>query len=308
MPVPSGRLDLLYTYQTRLLLLELKVSPFQFSYMSQVLRYKEDIEQYQRTGKLVQGDVEPYLLCTSVDPGQRRKGIEKGVICVSYKPEEVLRYFYDNLKPLASLTDIKPIDIGIWNLHLINKMMYLLASGSTMQELPRRLNLSPKTVYNKVRFAHELGLVHWTHAEEHVTLSELGREYTMRGDSSLPDHLSEAQIDLIRDRVIENPYESCVILGIASIVECVFVLLRNVYPVPMSELIHYFSDHVGKHFDWKTNKAKYNATRMYCNYAVDLGLLAKSGDSVYMTPEGSRFIIQMQLHKSLRMMRTLTIT
>jgi len=105
---------------------------------------------------------------------------------------------------------------------------------------------------------------------------------------------------------MQNPFESSVILGIASVVEAVFALAKNTYPVPMPQLIEYFSYHAGKHFDWQTRKARYNATRMYSNYAADLGLLAKSGESVYITPEGFRFTVQMQLHKSLKMMDSMS--
>jgi len=123
----------------------------------------------------------------------------------------------------------------------------------------------------------------------------------------LPQRLSESQVELLRRFVIQNPYESSIVLGIASVVEAVFALAKNTYPIPMPHLMQYFSYHAGKHFDWQTEKAKYNATRMYSNYAVDLGLLAKSGDTIYLTPEGFRFTIQMQLHKSLKMMESLKL-
>jgi hypothetical protein len=97
------------------------------------------------------------------------------------------------------------------------------------------------------------------------------------------------------------------ILGIASVVEATFALAKNTYPVLMSHLYEYFTYHSGKVFDWQTDKAKYNATRMYSNYAVDLGLLAKTNQNVYLTPEGFKFTIQMQLHKSLKLMETLRV-
>jgi hypothetical protein len=40
MIIPSGRLDLLYAYQTKLLLIELKVVPFQQKFVKQVLIIK----------------------------------------------------------------------------------------------------------------------------------------------------------------------------------------------------------------------------------------------------------------------------
>jgi len=120
-------------------------------------------------------------------------------------------------------------------------------------------------------------------------------------DPLFHDRLSEAQVELLKTFVVRDPFESPVILGIASIVEAVFTLSKNSYPVHMSQLIEYFSYHAGKYFDWKTKKAKYNATRMYSNYANDLELLAKSGDSVYLTPGEFSFTLRLQLQKSLKM-------
>ena len=83
-----------------------------------------------------------------------------------------------------------------------------------------------------------------------------------------------------------------------------FALAKNTYPVPVDNLIDYFTFHSGKKFDWQTKKARFLGAKMSSNYATDLGLLGKSGDSIYLTPEGFRFTIQMQLHKSLRMTAT----
>jgi hypothetical protein len=119
--------------------------------------------------------------------------------------------------------------------------------------------------------------------------------------------MSENQAALIRSFVMSNPYESCVVLGIASAVEAVFALSKNTYPVPMSNMIAYFTFHAGKYFDWQTDKAKYNATRMYTNYAADLGLIGKTNDQIYLTPEGIRFTVQMQLHKGLKLVESMKV-
>lgn len=42
--VPSGRLDMLYTYQQYLFLIELKVATFQKRFITQVLDYKKDLQ------------------------------------------------------------------------------------------------------------------------------------------------------------------------------------------------------------------------------------------------------------------------
>ncbi len=44
------------------------------------------------------------------------------------------------------------------------------------------------------------------------------------------------QAKLLKEHVMENPYESCIILGIASMVECVFTLSKTSYPVPLQLL------------------------------------------------------------------------
>jgi hypothetical protein len=308
MIIPSGRLDLLYVYQTNLLLVELKVTPFHRDYVKQVLGYKDDLLEYQRNGRLVQGEILPYLLCPSATASQREYSANKGVVFTDYSPEQVLQYFYQNLRPIAFFSEVKPIDIGIWNLHLIHEFIYLLEQTSSIAELRQLVSGSPKTLYNKIRFANELRLVSWTPNLDNISLTKLGREYIARKDSTLAVRLSEGQSDLLKDFVMRNPFESAIVLGIASVVESVFSLSKNTYPVLMSQLLQYFTLHAGKFFDWQTDKAKYNATRMYSNYAVDLGLLAKSGDTIYLTPEGFRFTIQMQMHKSLKLMDSLRLS
>jgi hypothetical protein len=307
MIIPSGRLDLLYAYQTKLLLIELKVVPFQQKFVKQVLDYKNDLIDYQDQGKLLRGEILPYLLCPFIPEEQKRAAAARGIICTNYEPEGVLEFFYQNFKPIASFTKVKPIDIGIWNLHLVHNFIYLLVDTNRVSDLLQIVGGSPKTLYNKIKFASELRLINWKPNKDAIFLSDFGKKYVERKDNILPQRLSDAQVELLRRFVIQNPYESSVILGIASVVEAVFTLAKNTYPIPMPHLMQYFSYYAGKHFDWQTEKAKYNATRMYSNYAVDLGLLAKSGDTIYLTPEGFRFTIQMQLHKSLKMMESLKL-
>lgn len=301
MMLPSGRLDLVYTYRNCLLLVELKVVPFREMFLAQVIDYRSDLVSLQNQGRLIHAEIEPYLVCTDSREDQRQRASQSGVTCINYDPEQVLQHYYTNLKPIAFFTQTKPIDIGIWNLHLIHEVLYLLESTNSVRRLQERVSVSKRTLYNKIRFARELRLVNWMPNQDGITLSQLGEQYVARKSNILPARLSEGQVDLLRNSVVRNPYESAVILGIASLVEAVFILAKNTYPVPMSHLMDYFSYHAGKYFDWKTAKAKYNATRMYTNYAVDLGLAAKSADSVYLTPDGFRFTLQMQLHKGLRM-------
>ena len=106
---------------------------------------------------------------------------------------------------------------------------------------------------------------------------------------------------------MQNPYNSCINLGIASMVECVFTLSKTSYPVPLEQLEQFFAVYSGKSTEWQAARAKMYGAKMYSNYAIDLGLLAKTDTSVYLTPEGFKFVIQMQLHKSLKLMNYLNI-
>lgn len=305
--VPSGRLDMLYAHRTKLLLLELKVTYFQKKFIQQVLAYKQDLISFQNAGILLRGEIQPYLLCPSLNDLQKKVGLKEGVICFDYKPEEILNYFYQNLRPVASFVEIKPIDIGIWNLHLIHKFIYELCEINSVKVLQKKVQGSKKSLYNKLKFAGELRLIEWAPNKDHVALSELGKKYVSARDNNFQDRLSEQQVNILKIFVMQNPYESSIILGIASIVEATFALIKNTYPIPIEQLYEYFTYHSGKYFDWQTDKAKYSATRMYSNYAVDLGLLAKTEKTVYLTPEGFKFVTQMQLHKSLKLINTLTV-
>jgi len=308
MTMSSGRFDLLYTYRTELLLLELKVVPFKKQFIEQLCAYRNDLLKMQEDGDLIQGRICTYLLITEDVRIKHEVRSVDDVKCIVYDPAEVLSYFYKNMKPIALFTETKPIDIGIWNIHLIHSLVYSLNTGiNSVTELRKHLGGSPRTLYNKIKFSHELRLIDWSPNGDVIRLTDFGIEYCKCKDTILPARLSDNQAALIRSLVMSNPYESSVVLGIASAVEAVFTLAKNTYPVPMSNIMAYFAFHAGKYFDWKTDKAKYNATRMYTNYATDLGLLGKTKDNIYLTPEGIRFTVQMQLHKGLKLVESMKI-
>lgn len=307
MILPSGRLDLLYAYQTKLLLIELKAVEFKQIFLDQVLSYKSNLLEYQQKGNLLHGDIEPYLLCTDITSAQESLAMQREVKLIRYNPQEIFDFFYKNFKPITFFIGIKPIDFGIWNLHLVHEFIYFLEQTNSVTNLRELVGGSQKTLYNKIKFAFELRLINWLPNQDSISLTELGKQYMKCKDKVLPERLSEEQARLLCDFVMQNPYESPVILGIAAVVESVFALSKNTYPVPMKQLIEYYALYAGKYFDWQTPKAKFNATRMYSNYAVDLGLLAKTDETIYLTPEGFRFTIQMQMHKNLKMVESMRI-
>ncbi|MDR2650889.1 MAG: hypothetical protein LBC68_01050 [Prevotellaceae bacterium] len=306
--VPSGRLDMLYVYQKDLYLIELKVASFQKKFVQQVIDYRDDLILFQKQGKLIQGYIQPFLLLPEITESNKKEAENKGVLCEQYNPETILKYFYsEKLRPITSFVENKPIDIGIWNVHLINKFIYSVNQINSIKELQAEVGGSPKSLYNKIKFADELGLLVWNSRNDYVALSELGKKYIAAKDDYFKDTLSEAQAKILRNQVVENPYNSSVILGISSMVECVFTLSKTSYPVSLSQLESYFTTYSGKVYDWQTQKAQKHGTKMYSNYAIDLGLMAKTDNNVYLTPDGFKFVIQLQLHKSLKLMSHLVV-
>ncbi|GHT66177.1 hypothetical protein FACS189452_01610 [Bacteroidia bacterium] len=306
--VPSGRLDMLYAYQKDLFLIELKVATFQKKFIAQVKNYRNDLLLFQNQGKLVQGYIQPFLLLPEISNSNKKMAESEGVLCEEYNPENVLKYFYsEKLRPITSFVANKPIDIGIWSIHLINKFIYFLGKINSIKELQEEIGGSPKSLYNKIKFADELGLVIWNSKNDYLALSEVGKKYVAAKDDYFKDTLSEEQAKLLRSQVVENPYSSSVILGIASMVECVFTLSKTSYPVALSLLESYFTVYSGKIYDWQTEKAQKHGAKMYSNYAIDLGLMAKTDNNVYLTPDGFKFVIQLQLHKSLKLMNHLVV-
>ena len=300
MIVPSGRLDLLYVTGQRLTLVELKVEDAKLEFIAQLERYVVDLEEFQSQGKLLLAPITPVLLCPAIRRDVGRACNEAGIRPVTYSPAEVLEEFFRSLRPLAELIELRPTDLGLWNIHLIHRAIYALEVAKTAGAIAPKIKLSAKTVANHLRLALELKLVE--RDKRRFVLSDLGREYVnARNPDMPPDHLSETQASGLRSFIVKDPFASATIFGIFSMVEVIFNLARNSYPVSRELVISHFREATGKLFDWSEAKTAYNGTRMYSNYAIELGLLGRSGDSLYLTPDGIRFILLLQLHKRLKM-------
>jgi hypothetical protein len=181
--VPSGRLDMLYSYQKDLFLIELKVVAFRKKFIQQIIEYKMDLQQLQKHGKLIQGDIQAFLLLPKINSANKKDAHAQGVICSEYEPELILNYFYsEKLRPITSFVENKPIDIGIWNIYLINKFIYFLDDTNSIKELQNIVGDSPKSLYNKIKFAYELDLLSWPSRDNYVSLSEIGKQYVAAKD------------------------------------------------------------------------------------------------------------------------------
>lgn len=299
-PLASGRLDLLYASGSELLLVELKVASFHRAFLQQVLTYVTDLNTLQNQGSLINVPIRAYLLCPSFLEHQLEQCRSAGVIPVAYSPEEVLRAFFSQLRGIARFVSIKPTDHGVWNIHLIHRVLSTLPKTSVARELASATNLSINTVLNHLRFAAELFLA--KRELRNWSLSELGIRYMAARDEDAPvNSVSNGQRQLLRDFIVKDPFASPTIFGIYVIVECVFTLARNGYPVHVATLLDYFRATAGKVTEWLTETSQRHGVGMYSNFAIQLGLLARIDDQFLLTPDGVRFVLLLQLHKGIAM-------
>lgn len=85
-----------------------------------------------------------------------------------------------------------------------------------------------------------------------------------------------------------------------------FLLSRNKYPIELEDLRKMFQTVSGKVSEWRAQKSLSTATYTFLNFAMDLELLGKIGKQIVIAPAGFRFILMLQLHKSIKMIDSLT--
>ena len=308
MRLPSGRLDLLFATGSSLLLVELKAEPATEQGVWQVLAYARDLHALQDRGELLRAPIVRMLAAPAIPKGVEVLCQSEHVAPLRFSPDTVLSQFFRQLPTLTSLMQLRPKDYGLWNRYLIHRVIYALSNGTVDPKgISRETGLSRASVMNHLRFAVDLHLVDST--DIGYALTDLGKAYVAaRNPNMPPSEASEKQLSIIGDYVIRNPFGSPLFVGIYSIVNAVFDISRNSYPVTDDLLIPHFRTAVGKVSDWKSETSARYGTKMYSNYAVELGLLGRFGRTVYLTPDGLRFLLLLNLHKSMFMAETLGLT
>ncbi len=304
MTVGSGRIDLLFSAGGRLILVELKAVQAEDAHLSQIEGYRKDLEGLQADGRLIRAPLECVLLCPSFPAPLFARCGSAGVRAATYDIALVMQAFFQQLRSLSKFVSVRPSDHGIWNLHLINRTLQALETQDSIASIGRAVSLSARSVGNHLRFAAELRLVE--RRGRNYVLTELGGEYNARADgASASAQLSEGQAECLRNFIVRDPFASPAVFGIYTMVDAVFTLARNTYPVTQAVLLPFFRDSCGKLMEWTSPTTAHHGVGMYSNYAADLGLLAVVGKDFYLTPDGLRFILLLQLHKSLQMVEVI---
>lgn len=299
------RLDVLLSHGNQILLVELKTGSFQHEYVEQILSYKSELEKLQLDKHLLNGIIIPILLVAKFKEQDSEICENNKIRLQKYSPVDVLTKYYEKVSNIAKFMKIRPVDLGVFNIALINRVMDGLEEGFiALRDLSEFSKLSTKSITNHLRFASELGLV--MRRKHRYYLTDLGLKYiSLKEESLAAEALSDEQAMLLRDYVAKDPFSSQIVFGIYTLVESAFFLGRNTYPIDLEELQKIFLQLSGKKYEWQTPRALATATYMYLNYCIKVGLLGKIGRKIVITPAGFRFILMLQLHKSIQMIESL---
>lgn len=300
------RLDLLLASRKDLCLVELKVTRFEEKFLKQVLDYKTELINLQNKDNLIAGNITSFLLVTEATKKQFESAKQNNIELIIYEPLDVLKNYYENLSAVAPFLKIKPNDYGVFSLGLINRTLIQLSKGETKQnEIAEKVRLKSSSIHNHLKVAKEFGLVR--ERNKNYFLTDVGDKYVQYfNDGIFTDRLSEKQIEILKQFVAKDPFYSSTVFGVYSVVESAFLLSRNSYPIQLNDLQKIFQTVSGKVKEWQAVKSLNTATYTFLNFAVDLELLGKIGQQVVITPAGFRFILMLQLHKSIEMIESLS--
>lgn len=301
--VDSGIIDLLYLWKDELILIELKSVPFYYDVINQIEGYFNDLVVLQNVNKLINAPIRKIILVPSAHQKHHISCNVRNIDLIVFDPQKVLLRYYENFKEFSNFLQIQSGDYGMVRLGLLNSTLKFLGEGFNIKEISEQENKSEKTIRNRISVAIHLNLV--GKFKKGFYLTEMGEKFTSVSDKT-DDRLSQNQRDIIQGFLKENPFYSSITYTIFSIVESVFVLSKNAYPVSKINLIDYFVKSVGKVSTWSANKSKETATYIFSNYAIELDLLAKVNNEFFITPAGIQAILLLQLNRSIKLIENKT--
>lgn len=307
LPLRGGeqRLDMLLSCGEAIVLVELKATGFSAEHLRQTREYCDSLRELQNRGDLLRGEICPFLLVTRATAADIQSGEKYGIRVVAYNPEEVMTEYFQRMTSLSAFLRIKPKDYGAYSIRRMLRVLARLSSGAARKEqIARLLSMSSYTIDHLLRGAEDFGLVR--RSGQNWFLTDMGAAFMNAGGEKSAVALSEKQIEIIKSFVAANPFYSPTIFGVYAVVECAFLLARNGYPVQISELKSNFRMISGKNKEWLDHVID-RRTRAFMRFAVELELLGRIGDKVIITPAGFRFILMLQLRKSIAMIEGLSL-
>jgi len=300
------KLDLLFLGGRNLYLIELKITKFAESFIEQVINYRKELKELQDNGELIDGEILSYLFVIESNRSDLELAEKSNITIINYNPVDILSEYYKNLTVVAPFLRLKPNDYGVFSLGLINRAINQLGNGETKRkQIAQNIHLSENSVKNHLTIAQEFSLVR--ERKRNYFLTDLGEEYFLAGrNDALVDKLTENQVAIVKNVIAKEPFYSSTVFGIYCMVESAFLLARNSYPIKLNELQRMFRIVSGKVSEWQAEKTLSTTTYTFLNFAIELELLGKIGKDIVITPAGFRFVLMLQLHKSIEMIDSLT--
>ena len=293
---------MIYLHKDELLLIELKVVQFYKEIITQINNYETDLLLLQSQAKLINARVRKLIVVTGFSEADRVLCSANNIELIAYKPEVILSRYYENFKELSSFLKIQSGDYGVVRIGLIKNTLLYLSQGLNIKEISHLENRSEKTIRNKISVAQLLGLVAKFH--QSFFLTDLGNQFVEANKLIIDDRLNQNQIELLSNFLKESPFFSSVTYTIFALIETVFVLSKNSYPVPRERVEDYFVKSVGKAETWQSDKARETATYIFSNYACELEFLVKINNEFYITPKGIQAILLLQLNRSIKLIES----
>ncbi|MBN2373891.1 hypothetical protein JXL19_08910 [bacterium] len=151
------RLDILLAVGDEIFLIELKAYPFQKDHIKQILTYKEELKKLQQEKNLIGGEIIPVLLVTNFKEQDIKICGENGIKLYQYSPVDILTKYYEKVTSIANFMKIRPVDLGVFNIGLINRVIKGLENGfTTLKEIAEFSYLSVRSVTHHLKFSIEL--------------------------------------------------------------------------------------------------------------------------------------------------------
>ena len=297
----SGKLDLLYLFNDELLLIELKVVRFHKDNIKQIESYYEDLIELQNKNKMIKTNIRKYIFVLSSNEDEKKLCQSFFINMIDYKPKEILLKFYENFKELSHFLKIQSGDYGVVRLSLLTSTINYISEGYPFEKICELEGRSTKTIKNRISVGILLNLI--SKYKGDYFLTELGTDFNSAYKNN-SDSLNQSQKELLSNFIKEIPFYSSITYTILSLVECVFVLSKNSYPVSFNSLKDYFVKSVGKSNTWKTNKAQITATYIFSNYACELDFLIKISNNFYLTPGGIQTVLLLQLNRAIKLIES----
>ncbi|MBI5408496.1 MAG: hypothetical protein HZA14_03930 [Nitrospirae bacterium] len=298
--LPSGnRLDMLFIDKNQLNLIELKIESFKQIFLSQVISYRTELKKLQDNNELFDAPIRAILLCLDFAKHEIEECERENVDPIPYSPRDILEMFYQRSGIVTYGAQIKPVNHGLWRLGLLHRLLYRLDKQPLKAErLSDIAGLSKSSVKSYLSIAEDLNLV-YTEMNSY-NLTKIGKAYNEYKDKYMEDNLSNEQAKLLQQVVLKDPFSSPTIFGIYSLMEAVFVLARNKYPIHFSYLPEIFALFSGREKEW-AKKAKTDACKMFLSYAIQIGFLSSFANEILLTPDGEKALLYLQMRRSSEM-------